>query len=119
MQKVYILDTNTLIENPDCLEAFRNGQENKVLIPYSVIMELDRLKTRPDLTHIIALVADRLEHDSDFSVIHIPTKTYSVSKTNDDDIVTKFKGHRNYGHMVLKGSKSRGPITDLVLKTDL
>ena len=56
MQKVYILDTNTLIENPDCLEAFRNGQENKVLIPYSVIMELDRLKTRPDLTHIIALV---------------------------------------------------------------
>jgi len=87
MQKVYILDTNTLIENPDCLEAFRNGQENKVLIPYSVIMELDRLKTRPDLTHIIALVADRLEHDRDFSVIHIPTKTYSVSKTNDDDIL--------------------------------
>ncbi|HQI82881.1 MAG TPA: PhoH family protein, partial [Deltaproteobacteria bacterium] len=34
-------------------------------------------------------------------------------------IVTKFKGHRNYGHMVLKGSRSRGPITDLVLKTNL
>jgi PhoH-like ATPase len=34
-------------------------------------------------------------------------------------IVTKFKGHRNYGHMVLKGSRSRGPITDLVLKTSL
>ncbi|MRR14575.1 phosphate starvation-inducible protein PhoH, partial [archaeon] len=34
-------------------------------------------------------------------------------------IVTKFKGHRNYGHMVLKGSKSRGPITDLVLRTNL
>jgi PhoH-like ATPase len=34
-------------------------------------------------------------------------------------IVTKFKGQRNYGHMVLKGSRSRGPITDLVLKTNL
>ncbi len=87
MQKVYILDTNTLIENPDCLDAFRNGQENKVLIPYSVIMELDRLKTRPDLTHIISVVADRLEHDRDFGVIHIPTKTYYVSRTNDDDIL--------------------------------
>ncbi|HOS96260.1 MAG TPA: PIN domain-containing protein, partial [Deltaproteobacteria bacterium] len=87
MQKVYILDTNALIENPDCLDAFRNGQENRVLIPYSVIMELDRLKTRPDLTHIIAVVADRLEHDQGFDVIHIPTKTYSVSKTNDDDIL--------------------------------
>lgn len=87
MQKVYILDTNTLIENPDCLEVFRNGQENKVLIPYSVIMELDRLKTRPDLSHIIAVVGDRLEHDQGFDVIHIPTKTYSVSKTNDDDIL--------------------------------
>lgn len=32
MQKVYILDTNALIENPDCLEVFRNRQENKVLI---------------------------------------------------------------------------------------
>jgi PhoH-like ATPase len=34
-------------------------------------------------------------------------------------IVKKFKGYPNYGHMVLKGSKSLGPITDLVLKTGL
>ncbi|HPI92561.1 MAG TPA: PhoH family protein [Deltaproteobacteria bacterium] len=87
MQKVYILDTNTLIENPDCLETFRNGQENRVLIPYSVIMELDRLKTRPDLNHIIAVVGDRLEHDQGFEVVHIPDKTYAVGKTNDDDIL--------------------------------
>lgn len=34
-------------------------------------------------------------------------------------VVKKFKGQKNYGHMVLKGAHSRGPITDLVLKTGL
>ncbi len=34
-------------------------------------------------------------------------------------IVNKFKGHRTYAHIVLKGEKSRGPITDLVIKAGL
>ncbi|WP_027184585.1 PhoH family protein [Desulfovibrio inopinatus] len=34
-------------------------------------------------------------------------------------IVRKFKGFNNYGHIVLKGDKSRGPITDMVLKSKL
>jgi PhoH-like ATPase len=34
-------------------------------------------------------------------------------------IVRKFKGFNNYGHMVLKGDRSRGPITDMVLKSKL
>jgi PhoH-like ATPase len=34
-------------------------------------------------------------------------------------IVNKFKGNRCYAHLVLKGDKSRGPITDLVIKSGL
>jgi PhoH-like ATPase len=34
-------------------------------------------------------------------------------------IVNKFKGSKIYGHLVLKGDKSRGPITDLVIKSGL
>jgi len=34
-------------------------------------------------------------------------------------IVRKFKGFVNYGHIVLKGDRSRGPITDMVLKSKL
>ena len=34
-------------------------------------------------------------------------------------IVNKFKGHRIYAHIVLKGDKSRGPITDLVINSGL
>ena len=33
--------------------------------------------------------------------------------------VKKFKGSKIYGHMVLKGDRSRGPITDLVIKSGL
>ncbi len=34
-------------------------------------------------------------------------------------LVKKFKGSRIYAHLVLKGEKSRGPITDLVIATGL
>ena len=34
-------------------------------------------------------------------------------------IVNKFKNNRAYAHLVLKGDKSRGPITDLVIQSGL
>jgi PhoH-like ATPase len=34
-------------------------------------------------------------------------------------VVKKFKGSKIYAHIVLKGEKSRGPITDLVISTGL
>ncbi len=34
-------------------------------------------------------------------------------------VVKKFKGSKIYSHIVLKGEKSRGPITDLVITTGL
>ena len=34
-------------------------------------------------------------------------------------IVKKFKGSTIYSHIVLKGDKSRGPITDLVINSGL
>jgi PhoH-like ATPase len=34
-------------------------------------------------------------------------------------VVKKFKGSKIYSHLVLKGEKSRGPITDLVIKSGL
>jgi len=34
-------------------------------------------------------------------------------------VVKKFKGSKIYAHLVLKGERSRGPITDLVIKSGL
>jgi len=45
MPKTYILDTNVLLHNPDALFAF---QENDVVLPFSVIEEIDNQKRRQD-----------------------------------------------------------------------
>lgn len=45
MKKTYVLDTNILLENPDCLiESF---DDNDLIIPLTVIEELDNLKNSP------------------------------------------------------------------------
>lgn len=90
MNKTFILDTNVLIDNPDSIEIFRNGEENKVVIPYSVILELDRLKSRPDISHIISLIAKNLETDDNIIVSKIPEKNYSKD-VGDDDILEEVK----------------------------
>lgn len=41
MRKNFVLDTNVLIHNPNCIEKF---EENNIYIPYPVIEELDGLK---------------------------------------------------------------------------
>ncbi|GAB6175368.1 PhoH family protein [Desulfobaculum senezii] len=43
----------------------------------------------------------------------------SVANNGLNWVVRKCKGADNYAHLVLKGERSRGPITDLVLKSKL
>lgn len=44
MHKKYAVDTNVLLDNPDCISILINGDENSVCIPSHVLMELDKLK---------------------------------------------------------------------------
>lgn len=43
--KTYILDTNVLLNDPDSLFAF---EENEVILPFTTIEELDKIKSRPN-----------------------------------------------------------------------
>lgn len=45
MKKCYVLDTNVLITDPNALHAF---EDNDVVIPFIVLEELDKNKTRQD-----------------------------------------------------------------------
>lgn len=45
MKKTYVLDTNVLLSDPDCLNAF---EDNDLILPLAVIEELDRHKSRQD-----------------------------------------------------------------------
>ncbi|MBU1248358.1 MAG: PhoH family protein [Proteobacteria bacterium] len=52
--KHFVLDTNVLIENPKCISTLRNGQDNQVYVPYTVLTELDKLKKDARVGHIVA-----------------------------------------------------------------
>jgi PhoH-like ATPase len=45
MSKIYVLDTNVLLHDPMAIHAFR---ENRVLVPMTVLEELDTIKDRRD-----------------------------------------------------------------------
>jgi PhoH-like ATPase len=45
MRKTYILDTNVLLHDPESLFAF---EDNAIVLPLSVVEELDRIKRRSD-----------------------------------------------------------------------
>lgn len=56
MKKVFFLDTNVLIHDPDCIFKFK---DNDVIIPIFVIEELDNLKQRNDVVGFNSRKASR------------------------------------------------------------
>ncbi len=65
MKKNYVLDTNALLEDPNCITVLRNGEENGVAIPLHVILELDKLKRDPRLGHLVAAAVDGIFQNLD------------------------------------------------------
>lgn len=57
-KKILVLDTNILIEDPECIFKFEN---NDIIIPISVIEELDGLKSKLFTARKASNVLDKLE----------------------------------------------------------
>lgn len=69
--KHYVVDTNVLLEDPGALLKLRNGNENRVYIPYHVLLELDRFKKNPKLAHMVTRVVSLLSrHPDQFTVLN-------------------------------------------------
>jgi PhoH-like ATPase len=68
--KNYVVDTNVLLDDPDALLKLRNGNENRVFIPYHVLLELNKFKKNPKLGHLVSRVIGHLSTMSDqFTVL--------------------------------------------------
>ena len=77
IQKIYVVDTNVLLEDPNALFKLRNGNENAVYIPYHVLLELNRFKKDPRLGHIATQAIRNISNYPDqFGLL----KTTSVAK---------------------------------------
>jgi PhoH-like ATPase len=71
MKKNYVLDTNVLLENENCIEILRNGEENDIFIPATVIEELDKLKRDKRKRHQVMRAINALnEYKEHITIIH-------------------------------------------------
>ncbi|MEO0457630.1 MAG: PhoH family protein [Cyanobacteria bacterium P01_A01_bin.114] len=57
MKKTFVLDTNVLLHDPSAIKRF---EDNEVVLPITIIEELDRFKKRPDETGSNARQVSRL-----------------------------------------------------------
>jgi len=87
-QKNFVLDTNVLIENPQCITALRNGVENKVHIPYTVLTELDKLKRDPRIGHIVSQAVQSILQDNKLSILS-PEFAEKLGELSPDDRILK------------------------------
>ncbi|NDV22971.1 PhoH family protein [Desulfovibrio sp. JC022] len=87
-QKNFVLDTNVLIENPKCITVLRNGVENQVHLPYTVITELDKLKRDPRIGHIVSQAVRTILGDDKISILS-PEFAENLGDLSPDDRILK------------------------------
>jgi PhoH-like ATPase len=104
-RKNYVIDTNVLIENPNSVQALRNGNENNIYIPYHVLMELETLKNTPKLRHIVSQVISTLIDNRD----HITFIRGGVADSPYTHIVDNY---------ILSEIEAAKDITDPILVTN-
>ncbi len=92
--KNFVLDTNVLIENPKCIAALRNGNENVIHIPYTVLTELDTLKRDPRIGHVVAQAVTSIIDDPKVHIFAPNGHNFTPDMSADDRILRKI-GHQN------------------------
>lgn len=93
--KNYIVDTNVLLDDPGALFKLRNGNENRIFIPYHVLLELDKFKKDPRLGHIVAKVIEHLsDHPDQFTLLHTDQVSPSFHQQVDNHILQEIQTSR-------------------------
>ena len=87
-EKHFVLDTNVLIENPKCISTLRNGSENQIYIPYTVLSELDKLKRDARIGHVVSQAVSVILEDEK---VHIFPPDFALDLTDEsfDDRILK------------------------------
>lgn len=64
--KTYCIDTNVLLNDFDCINVLRNHEENQIVIPVSVLLELDKLKKDSSKAFIVSKAIDAIIENFDY-----------------------------------------------------
>ncbi|MFW5838227.1 MAG: PhoH family protein [Desulfovibrionaceae bacterium] len=85
--KTYVLDTNVLIENPKCVASFRNGEQNRIVIPYTVLLELDKLKKDQRLGYVVNQAISIILSDQYLDILPPYSVSEAALKQNGDGLI--------------------------------
>lgn len=86
--KNYFIDTNVLLDDPESITVLRNGLENRIFIPHTVLEELDRHKTDSRLGHQAQqALSYLLEHKDAFDLLERTTEGNTASCLADNRIL--------------------------------
>lgn len=99
MQKIYYIDTDILIDNPDAIELLSDKKQNRVKIHYGVISEIDKLKKDPKLNHIVSQITKNLlDHNELYDLVG----TYD-HKSYVDEVLLDYikKTHKSNSNVIL------------------
>jgi PhoH-like ATPase len=92
--KNFVLDTNVLIENPKCIAGLRNGNENVIHIPYTVLTELDTLKRDGRIGHVVAQAVTSILDDPKINIFQPNGHDFPPDMAADDRILREI-GHQS------------------------
>jgi len=93
MKKEYVVDTNVLLDEAECVKILRNGEENVVTIPFTVILELDKLKNDPKKRGMVNKAIDALhENIEHINIVGIPDDCSQMADLNIMREGIKYKG---------------------------
>lgn len=88
--------------------------ENAVVI----IDEMQNM-SRSECRSLLSRMGERVKCICLGDIHQVDNPYLNVDNNGMNWVVNKFKGSKIYAHLVLKGGKSRGPITDLVIQSGL
>ncbi len=87
--KKYVIDTNVLIDNPDIINKLIK-KRSKVIIPYIVIKELDRLKRNNDISFAVRKSIRNLLENKNHIIIDMSSlelESSNLNLSNDELII--------------------------------
>lgn len=104
-KKTYIVDTNAILDNPNIIETLRNGNENNVLVPYRVLLELDKNKNNIKVSHLIHDAVENIKNHIINEEVTIINEDDYLKTTSHPDLLI-LKDALNY----LKNKENDSPI---------
>jgi PhoH-like ATPase len=88
--KQYVIDTNVLLEDPKALFKLRNGNQNRVYVPYHVLLELNKFKKDPRLGYIAnQAIRNISEHLDQFRLLKTNRIAHVFSDQVDNHILAE------------------------------